>query len=136
MKPLIAFLFILAAFNLKAQNAAMTAGSESLIPGSQGQSITESSPDQTHYSTPPKEAVIQQGSISSHPEPKSTTSKDIIVMFAALLIATAVYFIFRKNSAKPPVEAPLIRMEDENEAELKKEIWEKAASDSDKEETK
>jgi hypothetical protein len=108
---------------------ALTAGSESLIPGSQSKSITEPSPDQTHYSTPTREAVIQQGTISSHPEPKSTSSKDIIMMFTGLLIATAIYFMFRKNTSKTIVETTYIRLEDENQPELKKEVWKEIATD-------
>jgi hypothetical protein len=122
--------FSLQIYSQVGPKSALTAGSESLIPGSQNKSITEPVPDQTHYSTPPKEAVIQQGTISSHPEPKSTSSKDIIMLFAGLLIATAIYFMFRKNPSANSPETAHIRLEDEREPELKKEVWKEIASDN------
>ena len=124
MRSYISFLLVLIILSLTAQpKTDLTAGSESLTPVSQQQSITEPAPDQKYYSTPSKEAVIEQGSVSSFPEPKNTTSKDIIVLFAGLLIATAIYFMFRKSSAKPPLETPAIKLEDENTSELKKKAW-------------
>ena len=135
MRKVILFLPLLVSFQYAAQNgpkAALTAGTDTYMPyQGEGASITQ---DQSVALIPfQPEDVISQGTAKVYPEPKSTTSKDIIVLFAGLLIATAIYFMFRKNSEKHSAEIADIRMEDENAAKLKKEMWDNMAVASEEE---
>jgi hypothetical protein len=125
MRKVIFCLPVLISFHLLSQNepkAALTVGSDTYMPyQGEGASITQTHSGAVIPYQP--EAVISQGTVKNYPEPKSATSKDVIVLIAGLLIATAIYFIFRRNSAKALSEPGEIRLEDEHTPELKKKVW-------------
>lgn len=130
MRKVILFLPVLISFHLLAQNepkAALSVGSDTYLPyQGEGVSITQNNSVVVIPYEP--EEVISQGSAKTYPEPKSTTSKDVIVLLAGLLIATAIYFVFRKNTVKSSSEISTISLEDENSPDRKKELWNKMSA--------
>ena len=131
MRIFLAFILFVSV-NLNAEQSptvALTAGSEfSPVQLVEGQSITESQPV-TSPMVWTSEAQIQP-QINSYVPPAQTSnglSKDKTILLVGLLIAIALFYMTKKSSVKKPDEQTLelanVNFEEEETAQLKKEVW-------------
>ncbi|MBL7894664.1 MAG: hypothetical protein JNK50_05155 [Bacteroidia bacterium] len=131
MRITFALLVLAFAFS-KAQDApgaALTAGSESLQAQSENQSITSNQPanviDTYGYQEVSNEPKLKQAKRNARVE--ESPFNFIALLVAFILSGIAVYFIRTKIKNQ---NAETIAFETEEEIELKKEVWEKLASDT------
>lgn len=126
-------LMVLACVFSKAQDApkaALTAGSESLVIQSENPSLTSNQTITTESYVSPEASVTQVRQARMKPKVEESPFNFMALLVAFILSGIAVYFIRTKINNQNNSTIPY---ETEEEIELKKEVWEKLASETSEE---